>query len=134
MVSRYGLDTTFLIDLMRGDPSAKLLAKEIGPNHLTTHINLYELFCGFYSTPSQDTGLILEQAQFLFSELTPLPLTEKASHEAARITGYLFKKGQPIEDTDCLSAAIFLSNDCTTIVTRNAEHFQRIPGLKVKTY
>lgn len=134
MVPRYGLDTTFLIDLLRGDPSAKLLAKEIGPNHLTTQVNLYELLCGFYSTPHQDIGPIMERAQNLLNELTLLPLTEQASHEAARITGYLFKKGQPIEDTDCLSAAIFLNNDCTTIVTRNTQHFKRIPGLKVKTY
>ncbi len=135
MVSTYGLDTTFLIDLLKGDLVAKRLGSELINSDLcTTQLNVYELLVGFYSATGKDIGPDIERAKGLLDELNVLSLNEEATQQSAQINGFLSKKGLKIDHLDALIAGILLVHGCTTIITRNVADFKRIPGLKVKAY
>lgn len=50
-----------------------------------------------------------------------------------RILAHLQKLGRSIATMDLLIAAAALA-DGAPVVTRNLDHFQRVPGLEVRTY
>ena len=66
----------------------------------------------------------------LYSETEHFILDDKAATIEAEIYRYLSKRGQKIENTDILIAAITLANDAV-LVTDNVKHFERAPNLKV---
>lgn len=125
------LDTTFLIDLLRGkrDALAVLDTKE---TFLTTQINMFEVIRGLFlqKTSSSHLPEILE----LFGEIRVLPLDEKAIIESAKISAELYSNGRPIDDSDCLIAGIALSHGVEEIITKDLEHFKRIKKIKAESY
>lgn len=125
------LDTTFLIDVLRGRPETRAFLESDEP-FLTTQINMYEIIKGlFYEGASPEKFL---KVQDLFKNIRVLQLDDQAIITAASICADLFKKGEPIEDCDCLIAGIALSNNISHILTRNDKHFKKIKRLKVETY
>lgn len=124
------LDSTFLIDLLRGKDNVKrfLSPQEL---YLTTQINMYEVITGLFLKNKPEKILDVRD---LFELIRVLPLEDAGIIRAAGINARLIKKGEIIEDTDCLIAGIALSNNVTTIITRNKKHFERIDGLKVEAY
>ncbi|HIH42768.1 TPA: type II toxin-antitoxin system VapC family toxin [Candidatus Woesearchaeota archaeon] len=125
------LDTTFLIDLIRGQ---KDTAKIMDSNEplLTTQINMYEVIRGmFIRNVSEEKYLQISE---FFDQIRLLSLDDNSIIKSAEISSELIKNGQFIGDADCLTAGIALSNGVTTIVTRNVEHFKRIKGIKVESY
>ncbi len=128
-----GVDTTFLIDLLRKSPSAVAKAVELDaePIVFTTEANVYEIVSGIRNT---NTEKALQDLESLLSRMVVLPLDRKASIYAGLISSELMLKGKMIDDIDCLVAGILLTNGCETVVTRNVKHFERIDGLKVESY
>ena len=125
------LDTTFLIDLIRGQ---KDTAKIMDSNEplLTTQINMYEVIRGmFIRNVSEEKYLHISE---FFDQIRLLSLDDNSIIKSAEISSGLLKNGQFIGDADCLTAGIALSNGVTTVVTRNVEHFKRIKGIKVESY
>ena len=125
------LDTTFLIDLLRGQ---KDTAKIMDSNEplLTTQINMYEVIRGmFIRNVSEEKYLQISE---FFDQIRLLSLDDNSIIKSAEISSGLLKNGQFIGDADCLTAGIALSNGVTTVVTRNVEHFKRIKGIKVESY
>ena len=125
------LDTTFLIDLIRGQ---KDTAKIMDSNEplLTTQINMYEVIRGmFIRNVSEEKYLQISE---FFDQIRLLSLDDNSIIKSAEISSGLLKNGQFIGDADCLTAGIALSNGVTTVVTRNVEHFKRIKGIKVESY
>jgi predicted nucleic acid-binding protein len=98
----------------------------------TTEANVYEVVSGIQQ--KQNKEKVLHDVELLLSRLTVLPLDHKAAIKAGQISGALLHSGKMIDDIDCLTAGIVLTNGCNTIVTRNAKHFGRIAELKVETY
>jgi tRNA(fMet)-specific endonuclease VapC len=125
------LDTSFLIDLLRGKPETKKIA-ESGIILLTTQINMYEILVGLFHKGMSNTRF--QKAQELFETIRVLSLDDNGIIKSARISGELMKKGQIIEDCDCLTAGIALSKGFPTIITKNVKHFERIKNIKVETY
>ncbi|MBI2136694.1 type II toxin-antitoxin system VapC family toxin [Candidatus Woesearchaeota archaeon] len=125
------LDTTFLIDLMRGKEETKDIIQGNEPL-LTTQINMYEVIVGMFMKGISSSQYL--QINELFENIRLLSLDDKSIIRSAEICSELLKKGQAIEDADCLTAGIALSNGVVTIVTKNAEHFKRIKGIKVESY
>lgn len=125
------LDTTFLIDMLRRNPDTLkvLKSKDV---FLTTQINMYEILNGLFY--KQISSKKMSEVSSLFENLRLLSLDENGIVKAADICAELMRKGQIIDDCDCLIAGILLSKGVDTIVTRNAKHFSRIEGLKVETY
>lgn len=128
-----GLDTTFLIHLLRKDPHAALKALELDkePIVYTTEANVYEIVSGIKGVNKE---LAIHGMEILVSRLIVLPLDRKASIKAGLIASDLITKGMMIDDIDCLTAGIFLSNGCDTVITKNVKHFERISGITVETY
>ena len=129
-----GVDTTFLIHLLRKDPNATAKAVELDnePLVFTTEANVYEIVSGI--KPNENVDRILQDLGALLNKLVVLPLDRKASIKAGFIFSTLMKQGKTIDDIDCLTAGILLTNGCEKIVTRNTKHFERISGLIVEVY
>jgi tRNA(fMet)-specific endonuclease VapC len=90
---------------------------------LITYGEVYE---GIYygQNPPQNERIF---RQFLRG-VTVLPLNRQIMERFARIRGDLRRKGQIIGDPDILIATTALHHHLI-LVTRNRDHFQRIPGL-----
>lgn len=125
------LDTTFLVDVIRGKKETEAILNSNAPL-LTTQINMYEVLEGFFLKKiSQAKYLEIMQ---LFDNIRVLPLDDNAIIEAAKISSCLIKEGNTIADCDCLIAGIALSKGITIIVTKNVKDFEKIKGLEVETY
>lgn len=125
------LDTTFLIDFIRGKKETLKLLKTKEPL-LTTQINMYEVIRGLFlqNVPSSQFMEIIE----MFENIRVLPLDDNSLIKSAEISAGLIKKGKSIPDCDCMIAGIALSQNINKIVTKNIKHFKRVQGLKLETY
>ncbi len=129
------LDTTFLVDVLRGKQSIGVKLEELERDQLaTTEINVFEIFTGIYSSKKANVNHESKAALHLFSMLAVLPLNRKATIRSAEFTGSLAKEGKTIGELDCLIAGIALEHGITTILTKNKDHFERIPGVQVLSY
>jgi tRNA(fMet)-specific endonuclease VapC len=129
------LDTTFFADLFRKNPAAEKQLYELANDTetvSTTVMTIAELYYGAYKSKN-----IIDEMRNVASVLDSFLILEM-NQEGAKIFGEILstleKKGQTIPDRDILIGAISLSQGETTIITRNAKDFARIPGLKVITY
>lgn len=125
------VDTTFLIDVIRGKKETETLLNSNTPL-LTTQLNMYEVLEGFFLKKITQSKYI--EIMQLFDNIRVLPLDDNAIIEAAKISSSLIKEGKTIADCDCLIAGIMLSKGITTIVTKNMKDFEKIKGLEVETY
>ncbi len=130
-----GVDSTFLIDVLRNRKEAVFKSIELdrAPLVFTTEANVYEIISGIYQHKI-NREKALHDFDLLLSKLTVLPLDRKASIKAGQISGKLSQEGKMIDDIDCIVAGIFLTNGCSTIITRNIKHFERINEIKVESY
>ena len=128
------LDSTFIIDFLRNDKGA--IDKEIelrGEFLATTAVNYFEVLLGIFLMKENQ-----ERKQKIFDEfmshLEIFPLGVNESKKVAEVAATLIKTGKTIEELDYLIAGILLSHGCTTIVTKNKDHFKRIEGIQVEGY
>lgn len=127
------LETSFLIDLFRGDTQATELMERIQRSSASitiTAMTVAELATGAALAESPRER---EQLMELIDEVTVLPLDTKEALKAGELTAYLIKSGELIDDFDIAIAAIALSHN-ESVLTRNRKHFERIPGLVVDEY
>ena len=128
------LDTTFLIDLMKGKVEAIEKLKQLEQRGETLYITaptVYELYIGIHlaSIPAKEQ----KRVEDTIREQPTLPLDDKAAQIAGTIQGKLMKRGEPIDPIDALIAGIAIANR-ETIATRNTKHYSKIENLKVETY
>lgn len=127
-------ETSFLIDLLRGEQEAVIfIEKNVVPVLYTTEICVFELIVGAYALREKPEKE-MQRINTLLSRMVVLGVDRKAVMKAGEIAGTLIKQGKAIEDADCLIAGIALSNGVHEIITRNKEHYERIPGVKVREY
>ena len=128
------LETTFLVDLLRGNQKAaeklKYLQDLRTPLYIATP-SIFELWSGLIHAKKseQEKRKIVEvlDSQFI------LDLTKEASIKAGKIDGQLVLEGKKIEPEDSMIAGIAITNH-EKVLTRNTEHFMRVPGLIVERY
>lgn len=130
-----GVDTTFIIDILRNDKGALVKAIELDnePIVFTTEANVYEIVSGVWQQKI-NREKALHDMEVLLGRFTVLPLEHRGSLKAGEIAGMLSKQGRMIDDVDCMVAGILLANGCDTVVTRNVRHFERIESMKVESY
>jgi len=130
-----GLDTTVLIDGLRKDPG---LAKRLEALELealvTTEVNAFETLLGIHFKGGPHLPQRLEAARRVLQDLIVLPLERGGAERAAQVAGELARQGRSINTGDALTAGILLDHGIATLVTRDVQHFERIPGLAVETY
>jgi predicted nucleic acid-binding protein len=130
------LDTTFLVDLLRESrrgpgPATALLAKLADEElALSVHV-LCELHAG--AELSNNPPRERQSIDRLCSALSLRPADDALAPIYGRLLAHLQKAGKSIATMDLLIAAAALV-DGAPIVTRNLDHFQRVPGLEVRTY
>ena len=133
MIKLACLDTSFIADLTRKDERAIAKLKSFAKARLTTTvINVGELYKGAYGYHNVEKKL--KEVEELIQILIVLEMNVTAS----RIYGYYYqllkRRGELIDDRDILIASIAISFGETKIVTRNVEHFSRIPEIEVISY
>ena len=94
-------------------------------------VTVYELFCGVEK--AQDPAKERQKVERFVSTIIELPLDRTAAEKAAQIRGDLERQGQPIGPYDLLIAGQALASDLT-LVTNNAQEFQRVRGLKLESW
>lgn len=120
------VDSDMLIDFLRGrDPGHGRIQIELQTGALaTTSINAFELASGARTTKEQAKVKILLEA------LTILAVDAKAADRAAGVRRTLEADGKGIGMADYLIAGVCLAHE-GTLLTRNLEHFRRVPELRV---
>lgn len=119
-------DSDVLIDALDAgkEPMATHVAGLIDRGELTTTaVSFFELLAGPRTS--------VDRLELLQAELGPvevLPVTRGAADLAAAVARYLGRTGQPIPFPDLLIAGVCLAAGLP-LLTRNAAHFRRIPGL-----
>lgn len=128
------LDTDCLVGLIRGHPDAlrklALFASQ-GESVATTAVNVAELFRGAHL--ARDSARALTRVRAVLAPLAILPLDGPAGEEYGRIVADLERRGKPVGHMDSMIGAISLLAG-ERIVTRNARHFSRVPGLTVDSW
>jgi predicted nucleic acid-binding protein len=118
------VDTDVLIDALRGrEPARTRIAEGLERGSLaTTAITTFELRSGARSG-TQETRI-----EDLLAPLTLLPFDDDASRAAANARRHLEREVRTIGMGDYLIAGVCLSR-ALPLLTRNREHFERVPGL-----
>lgn len=129
------VDSTFLICLLRNNPLTLSKAEELDREGgaATTVVNVYEVSYGVYRAMS-DPSKRMQAFKRLVSNLEVLDLDYEAAMTAAEVSGALDREGRGIDPFDSLIAGITLASGAEALVTRNASHFERVPGLKVEAH
>lgn len=92
---------------------------------------LYELYVGIALSEMPETSKLTLRRRL--RNLPTLPLNAKAARLAGLVQGSLMRRGIPVDPIDALIAGIALAHG-EAVLTRNSDHFERIPKLKVETY
>lgn len=128
------LDTDFIIDLLRAKPAATALMRELEggsePIRIPTVV-AFELWEGVGRSrwPAAEERKVADALAAHHS----LPFGSAHARSAGAISAALSDRGDPIPDADLLIAGTALEEG-ETLVTRNKRDFERVPGLRLRTY
>lgn len=127
------LDTSFLVDILRGRPEAVKILEELDRSKEMLSIaapSVMELWLGamLAKVPAAEKAKVGE----LVESLDILPFDLNSAKEAAEIEAGLILKGLSIGAEDIMIAAIVRVNG-EKLVTKD-EHYARIPSLTVLKY
>lgn len=123
------LDTNVCIAAMRGHPQVVQRLRALAPTECgISTVSLYELFSGVERCrqPEQER----QKVQVFISVLHVLPFDQDAARHTAGIRWHLERQGQTIGAYDLMLAGQALSLG-VSLVTRNTDEFQRVPGLRL---
>jgi len=120
------LDTDFLVALLRGDEDATARAGRIKTPR-TTIVNAFELYYGAKRSARPKESL--KEVRSLLGSMEVLGFEDSAALKAAQIQAELMASGRPVNILDVLIGAIVMVAK-ERLLTRNVDHFKRIPGLK----
>jgi len=127
-------DTSFVIDVLSGDDAAlellSIAEAERRPEKVSA-VTLLELYEGIEQSTRPDEER--EQVLDVLDSKTVIDANASIMRRAGEISGALTGAGEPIDREDCIVAATALRED-ESVVTRNVEHFERVPDLRVREY
>jgi len=129
------LDTSFLIDLLRGNnPNALEKAKELDnkfERKSIASISIMELWRGAMQSHLQE--IEKRDINNLLSSLLIHPFNENEAKKAGEVEAELKKSGKMIDLEDIMIAGIALVHN-EIILTRNKKHFSKIKGINIESY
>jgi len=119
-------DTSFIIDVMRGEKSAVEKVEELEENDKPVNVSSISFFELYSSIEQADKGeKEKEKIQDVLSSRAIYDFDRTAGEIGGKIDGVLCKKGKMIEPQDSMISGIAIREN-EKILTRNIEHFQRI--------
>ncbi len=128
------LDTTFIIDLLRGEEKIEDWIDKFDSGDeipVLNPITAMELLEGAHLSDRTDEEL--EKIKSLLEGLTLEDFDVEDGKLSGKINASLTEEGKTIDLEDVMIAAIALNSE-QTILTRNSEHFERIEETEVETY
>ncbi|WP_247728499.1 type II toxin-antitoxin system VapC family toxin [Halovivax limisalsi] len=127
-------DTSFIIDLLRGDENAKrlldIVEKESRPQKVSS-VTVLELYEGVARSQAPETKR--ERILDVLETKHVVSADQAVMRKAGKLSGELINGGTQIEREDCIIAATALLND-EPVITRNTNHFNRVDALEVRSY
>lgn len=128
------LDTSFLVDVIRGHPAALKLMREIEGGSEAVRIPTavaFELWEGAERSkrPAAEMRLVGEA----LAAYPAVPLLEAHAKRAGLVSASLMDRGEPVSDVDLLIGGTAVAEG-EVLVTRNKRDFERVPGLRLRTY
>ena len=130
------LDTSVLIDILKGQPGAIEKLEELRQESTlyTSTINIYEILRGIETLPQKDRSKPINSLNSLVSNIYVLNFDLESAEAAAAIFADLRRNGTPIDEEDCLIAGVCVSNGIPSILTNDEKHFSRVKQLRVFSY
>lgn len=127
------LDSTFLIDVLRGSSDVSELIEELDASGtpLVSALTVMELYEGVQLAETSDAERAAVEA--LLDDIDSVPFDSECAIRAGQLLVELSRVGEPIDETDVMIAATALVHE-RPVVTRNVKHFERVPGLDVVSY
>lgn len=128
------LDTSYVIDVLEGDEDAvtifDLLRQGSAPLGVTpyTHVELYAGI-GRSSRPEEEHARV----EGFLEGLTLFPFAPEAARHAGLLDAELSEEGQPLSLVDLMIGCTALHHG-QSVVTKDEEGFEPIPGLEVLSY
>lgn len=129
------LDTTFLIDLFRKNTAAMDALKKFVDKHETlsvTVMTIAELYHGAFKSKKVDVEIT--KIKELIKRFLIFEMNIRSAEKYGEIRAILEKKGVKVADRDILIGAISISHGDTTIITRNKQDFEKLPGITTLSY
>lgn len=128
-MKRYFLETSVIIDTLRGRSQTTQLLDNLEGEFTSSYICLAELYEGIHRV--KESERVKEGVNDFFAGLSGIyGIDRDIAEEFGRIRAILKKKGKVIEDLDIIIAATCIVNNLT-MVTYNRGHFQRIENLQI---
>lgn len=128
------LDTTFLLDLARGDPGARALLEQVEGGSEPLRIPspaLAKLWEG--AQRSRHPPREAERVRDLLLALPQAPFAGEHAVACGRILAQAERAGVALDPFDAMVAAIAAVED-EALVTRNARDFERVEGVRIRAY
>lgn len=127
------LDTTFLIDLMRGDDDAVGRARELEADLVQQRLSAMTLFELFYGVArSNQPEAERETVESVLSTKPVHPADNAIMRKAGRLAGELASDGRAVGDGDAVIAATAIAVD-EPVLSRNVAEYERL-GAEVEEY
>lgn len=127
------LDTSFLIDLMRGDEGAVEAARQLETDLVQQRLSamtVYELFYGV--ARSDQSAAERSTVESVVSTKPVHPADDAVMRKAGRLAGALANEGQAVDDGDVVIAATAIALD-EPVLTQNTAEYDRL-GVDIETY
>lgn len=128
------VDTTLLVDLLRGDEAAREATEGREAQGSLLWIPtpaLFELWEGVERADRPEDER--RRIEAVVGDYTILAFEARHAERAGRVSGALVRQGTMLDPIDAQIAGMALEARLP-VLTRNARHFERIPGLKVAKY
>ena len=127
-------DTTFLIDVMKGEERALAKARELEAASTPMIVGtptVFELYVGVGLSvkSAEERENVLE----VLRSLTQLPLDQQSASRGGLIYAQRSREGVEMDPEDAMLAGIAVENH-ETVLTRNKRHFSGIHDLKIESY
>ena len=123
------LDTSYLFDLLAGEPSASEVVAGLEPPIVVSALSFYELLAG------ETSRRRIERVNRFAHDFAVVPVSYEVCSLAAEIQTKLQERGEPIPRFDALLAATAILVGAPFMTAD--EHFRRVPsefGLMVRGY
>lgn len=129
-MTTYLLDTNVIVELLRKNKKIRDQINEVGLNKcFISEITIVELLYGAEKSGNTDK---MREVKWVEETFKQIPV-RTAFHDFAKIKVLLEKQQSIIDTFDLLIGATALANN-HVVVTHNAKHLQRIPGLTLEDW
>lgn len=128
------LDTSFLIDLMRGDEDAVEKARDLEENLVQQRLSSMTLFELYYGVArSNQSEAERQTVEDVLASKPVYPADAAVMRKAGRLSGELMNDGNTVGDGDVIIGATAAILD-EPVLTRNVKDFEGFDDIQIEQY